>query len=54
MLLFLSVLLAFGIFFSVNSIHNCLLKETKKKRALYELFSGLILSALSLCLIVLI
>ncbi len=53
MLLFLSILLSFGIFFFVTAIHNGLLTKTKKRRAFYELFSGLFLSVLSLCLIVL-
>lgn len=53
MFLFLSILLSIGIFFFLTAIHNGLLIKTKKRRAFYELFSGLFLSILSLFLIVL-
>ncbi len=54
MYIFLSILLAFGIFFFLNSIHNKLLNITEKRSSLIEGFSGVILSVVSLCLFILI
>lgn len=49
--LFLSLLLAVGIFLFSDSIRYAL-KNSKKRQACLGLVSGLILSSLSLCLIV--
>lgn len=45
-----AILLSIGLFFFVSSIRNGLLKKTKKRRTGIEFFSGIALSALSLCL----